>query len=48
MNDILFHHFTDTVAIAFLTGEPLEAPLKNFPPNQPNLISVIETWLKEI
>ncbi|WP_430541022.1 hypothetical protein [Roseofilum acuticapitatum] len=26
----------------------LEAPLKGFPPNQPNLISAIEAWLKEI
>ncbi|MCT7951609.1 NACHT domain-containing protein [Ancylothrix sp. C2] len=34
--------------IAFLTGQPLEAPLKGFPPDQPNLISAIETWLKEI
>ncbi|WP_396442652.1 MULTISPECIES: NACHT C-terminal alpha/beta 1 domain-containing protein [Limnospira] len=34
--------------IAFLTSEPLEAPLKGFPPNQPNLISAIETWLGEI
>ncbi|WP_375339271.1 hypothetical protein [Lyngbya sp. PCC 8106] len=39
---------TDTVAIAFLTDEPLEAPLKGFPPNQPNLLSAIETWLEEI
>ncbi|MFO7032884.1 histidine kinase [Limnospira fusiformis CCALA 023] len=34
--------------IAFLTDEPLEAPLKGFPPNQPNLISAIETWVEEI
>ncbi|MGL4501987.1 MAG: hypothetical protein ACRCU2_23175, partial [Planktothrix sp.] len=39
---------TGVIAIAFLTEEPLEAPLKGFPPNQPNLISAIETWLKEI
>ncbi|WP_438861265.1 NACHT C-terminal alpha/beta 1 domain-containing protein [Limnospira fusiformis] len=34
--------------VRFLTSEPLEAPLKGFPPNQPNLISAIETWLGEI
>ncbi|WP_435388830.1 NACHT C-terminal alpha/beta 1 domain-containing protein [Laspinema olomoucense] len=39
---------TEVIAIAFLTDEPLEAPLKGFPPNQPNLISAIETWLEEI
>jgi HEAT repeat protein len=39
---------TNIVAIAFLTDEPLEAPLKGFPPNQPNLLSAIETWLEEI
>ncbi|WP_199248988.1 HEAT repeat domain-containing protein [[Phormidium] sp. ETS-05] len=39
---------TDTVAVAFLTDAPLEAPLKGFPPNQPNLLSAIETWLEEI
>jgi HEAT repeat protein len=39
---------TGVIAIAFLTDEPLEAPLKGFPPNQPNLISAIEAWLEEI
>ncbi|MGC9524577.1 MAG: hypothetical protein ACP5D7_03465 [Limnospira sp.] len=39
---------TGVIAVAFLTEEPLEAPLKGFPPNQPNLISAIETWLGEI
>jgi HEAT repeat protein/energy-coupling factor transporter ATP-binding protein EcfA2 len=39
---------TAVIAIAFLTDESLEAPLKGFPPNQPNLISAIETWLEEI
>ncbi|WP_416236281.1 hypothetical protein [Spirulina sp. CCNP1310] len=24
------------------------SPLKGFPPNQPNLISAIETWLEEL
>jgi len=28
---------TGVIAVAFLTDEPLEAPLKGFPPNQPNL-----------
>ncbi|WP_397333949.1 NACHT C-terminal alpha/beta 1 domain-containing protein [Oscillatoria salina] len=42
------HKLTDTVAISWLTENPLEAPLKGFPPNQPNLISAIETWLEEI
>ncbi|WP_254566996.1 HEAT repeat domain-containing protein [Oscillatoria sp. HE19RPO] len=39
---------TNIVAIAWLTDEPLEAPLKVFPPNQPHLISAIQTWLEEI
>ncbi|WP_375339274.1 NACHT C-terminal alpha/beta 1 domain-containing protein [Planktothricoides raciborskii] len=39
---------TGVIAVAFLTDAPLEAPLKGFPPNQPNLISAIETWLEEI
>ncbi|AFY85283.1 HEAT repeat domain-containing protein [Oscillatoria acuminata] len=39
---------TNIVAIAWLTDEPLKAPLKGFPPNQPHLISGIQTWLKEI
>ncbi|MBO0349004.1 histidine kinase, partial [Phormidium pseudopriestleyi FRX01] len=39
---------TNLVAIAWLTDHPLEAPLKGFPPHQPNLISAIETWLEEI
>ncbi|MCT7949772.1 hypothetical protein NG798_08225 [Ancylothrix sp. C2] len=38
----------EIVSVAFLTGQPLEVPLKGFPPYQPNLISAIETWLKEI
>jgi len=39
---------TDTLAIALLTNQPLEAPLKGFPPDQPNLLSAIQTWLEEI
>ncbi|WP_431522212.1 MULTISPECIES: NACHT C-terminal alpha/beta 1 domain-containing protein [Limnospira] len=34
--------------VRFLADDPLEAPLKGFPPNQRNLISAIETWLGEI
>ncbi|MBP0030401.1 hypothetical protein [Roseofilum sp. Guam] len=49
MNSSPFAAFlTNIVAIAWLTDEPLEAPLKGFPPNQENLISAIETWLEEI
>ncbi len=39
---------TGVIAVAFLTDAPLEAPLKGFPPNQPNLLSAIKTWLEEI
>lgn len=39
---------TREIAVAFLTDETLKGPLKGFPPNQPNLISAIETGLKEI
>jgi hypothetical protein len=39
---------TGVIAVAFLTDETLEAPLKGFPPNQANLLSAIETWLGEI
>ncbi len=39
---------TNIVAIAFLTDEPLEAPLKGFPPSQSNLLSAIQSWLEEI
>lgn len=38
---------TDSVAIAWLTEQTLEAPLKGFPPNHPNLTSAIEAWLAE-
>ncbi|WP_159788246.1 hypothetical protein [Sodalinema gerasimenkoae] len=39
---------TGVIAIAVLTDDPLDAPFKGFPPNQPNLISAIETWLTEL
>ena len=38
---------SDTIAIAWLTDEPLDPPLKGFPPHQPNLLSAIQTWLEE-
>ncbi|WP_432430816.1 hypothetical protein, partial [Limnospira maxima] len=38
----------DMVKSASSTSRPPRAPLKGFPPNQPNLISAIETWLGEI
>jgi len=41
------HKLTNILSIAWLTHEPLEAPLKGFPPNQPNLLSAIQTWLEE-
>jgi hypothetical protein len=49
--DIAFcQKLTGEIAVAFLTDEPLDRPLKvkGFPPNQPNLISAIEIWLEEI
>ncbi|WP_410175848.1 NACHT C-terminal alpha/beta 1 domain-containing protein [Planktothrix agardhii] len=33
--------------LAWLTDKSLEAPLKGFPPHQPNLLSAIQTWLEE-
>ncbi|QIZ69169.1 NACHT C-terminal alpha/beta 1 domain-containing protein [Oxynema aestuarii] len=39
---------TGVIAVAFLTDDLLDAPLKGFPPNQANLISAIQTWLEEI
>jgi hypothetical protein len=44
----LCHKITNIITIAFLTDQPLEAPLKGFPPNQPNLLSAIQNWLEEI
>ncbi|WP_425443123.1 hypothetical protein [Spirulina major] len=44
----LCEQLTDTLAIALLTHQPLEAPLKGFPPDQPNLLSAIQTWLAEL
>ncbi|MDB9307815.1 hypothetical protein PN471_03980 [Aphanizomenon sp. CS-733/32] len=38
---------TDVLQIAFITEQPLDAPLKGFP-NQPNLLNVIQHWINEI
>lgn len=38
---------TDVLHIAFITKQPLDAPLKRFP-NQPNLLNVIQHWINEI
>ena len=38
---------TDVLHIAFITEQPLDAPLKGFP-NQPNLLNVIQHWINEI
>ncbi|MTJ08400.1 histidine kinase [Anabaena sp. UHCC 0204] len=34
--------------IAFITEQPLDAPLKGFPPNQSNLLSAIQSWINEM
>ncbi|MGL6138257.1 MAG: HEAT repeat domain-containing protein, partial [Planktothrix sp.] len=41
------HKLTNILSIAWLTDKSLEAPLKGFPPHQPNLLSAIQTWLDE-
>jgi DNA replication protein DnaC len=38
---------TDVLHIAFITEQPLDAPLKGFP-NQPNLLNIIQHWINEI
>jgi signal recognition particle GTPase len=38
---------TDVLYIAFITEQPLDAPLKGFP-NQPNLLNFIQHWINEI
>ncbi|QJB47206.1 NACHT domain-containing protein [Dolichospermum flos-aquae] len=38
---------TDVLHIAFITEQPLDAPLKGFP-NQSNLFNVIQHWINEI
>lgn len=42
------HKITDVVSIAWITDQPLEAPLRGFPPNQPNLLNAIQNWINEI
>ena len=39
---------TDVLDIAWITEAPLEPPLKGFPPNQPNLLRAIQSWIDEI
>ncbi|WP_217359328.1 hypothetical protein [Anabaena sp. UHCC 0204] len=39
---------TDVLKIAFITEQPLDAPLKGFPPNQSNLLSAIQSWINEM
>ncbi|OKH41991.1 hypothetical protein NIES2101_33450 [Calothrix sp. HK-06] len=39
---------SDVVSIGWITDEPLEAPLRRFPPNQPNLLNAIQSWINEI
>ncbi|MTJ51496.1 NACHT domain-containing protein [Anabaena sp. UHCC 0253] len=39
---------TDVLHIAFITEQPLDAPLKGFPQNQPNLLSAIQSWINEM
>ncbi|MDB9324010.1 hypothetical protein PN483_18940 [Nodularia spumigena CS-591/04] len=42
------HKLTDVLHIAFTTKQPLDAPLRGFPPNQSNLLSAIQSWINEI
>jgi HEAT repeat protein/energy-coupling factor transporter ATP-binding protein EcfA2 len=39
---------TDTAHIGWIAGAPVESPLRGFPPNQPNLVSEILSWLDEL
>ncbi|MEA5580383.1 NACHT domain-containing protein [Nodularia harveyana UHCC-0300] len=41
-------NLTDVLDIAFITDQPLDAPLKGFPQNQSNLLSAIQNWINEI
>nr|MBE9188580.1 hypothetical protein [Microcoleus sp. LEGE 07076] len=34
--------------ILWITDTPLNAPLRGFPPQQPNLLGVIQTWINEL
>jgi DNA-binding Xre family transcriptional regulator len=39
------HKLTDVLDIAWITDQPVEPPLKGFPPNQQNLLSAIQSWI---
>jgi energy-coupling factor transporter ATP-binding protein EcfA2 len=39
---------SDVLHIVWITEAPLEPPLKGFLPNQPNLLSAIQSWIDEI
>jgi signal recognition particle GTPase len=39
---------TDVLHIAWITNQPLEAPLKGFPREQANLLSAVQSWIDEI
>ncbi|MEH2275927.1 MAG: NACHT domain-containing protein [Nostoc sp.] len=39
---------TDVLHIAFITDQPLDAPLRGFPANQANLLNAIQAWINEI
>ena len=39
---------SDVLHIAWITNQPIEPPLKGFPPDQPNLLSAIQSWIDEI
>ncbi|MEH1905970.1 MAG: HEAT repeat domain-containing protein [Nostoc sp.] len=42
------HKLTDVLHIAFISDQPLDAPLRGFPPKQANLLNAIQTWINEI
>lgn len=44
----LCRQLADELHIGWVTEAPLEPPLKGFMPNQPNLVSALQSWLKEI
>ena len=39
---------SDVLHITWITNEPIEPPLRGFLPNQPNLLSAIQSWINEI
>jgi hypothetical protein len=39
---------SDVLHIVWITNEPIKPPLKGFLPNQPNLLSAIQSWIDEI